>query len=101
MISLFGFTIPLLDFIYLITMFILWLGFSIAVGIGANTRGRRGVGWFFLAVLITPPLAGIVLLVLPSTAVRTLPLAGQGPKFEADGMLSGVPYRKERDGRIA
>jgi hypothetical protein len=43
----------------------LWVGFSVVVGVGANTRGRRGSGWGILALLISPLLAGSLLLALP------------------------------------
>lgn len=43
-------------------MFILfWFGFCIAVGVFASNKGRNGFGWFFLAVLISPMIAGIAL----------------------------------------
>jgi hypothetical protein len=42
-----------------------WIGFAIVVGVGANTRGRNGPGWGLLAVLISPLLAGLLLLALP------------------------------------
>jgi hypothetical protein len=38
-----------------------WLAFAIIVGIAAKKRNRSGVGWFFLAVLISPLLAGLAL----------------------------------------
>ena len=42
-----------------------WFGFAVIVGTGANTRGRNGVGWFVLALLISPLLAGLLALALP------------------------------------
>ena len=36
-----------------------WVALSIAVGAYGASKGRSGVGWFFLAVLISPLLAGI------------------------------------------
>jgi hypothetical protein len=45
------------------TIIALWLVLSIAVGIWADTRGRNGVGWFFLAALISPLLGAIFLAV--------------------------------------
>jgi hypothetical protein len=42
-----------------------WIGFAVVVGVGANTRGRNGPGWGLLAVLISPLLAGLLLLALP------------------------------------
>jgi hypothetical protein len=48
-------------------IFIFWLAFAIIVGVAANTRGRNGGGWFILAVLISPLLAGLLLLALPKS----------------------------------
>ena len=42
-----------------------WLMFTIIVGVAANTRGRSGVGWFLLAALISPLIAGLLVLALP------------------------------------
>jgi len=42
-----------------------WFMFAIIVGIAANTRGRSGFGWFLLAVVISPLLAGLLVLALP------------------------------------
>lgn len=36
---------------------IFWIGFSIAVGFFASSRGRSGFGWFLLACIISPLLA--------------------------------------------
>jgi hypothetical protein len=35
------------------------------VGVVASKRGRNGVGWFFLALFISPLIAGLLLLALP------------------------------------
>ncbi len=45
---------------------LVWLIFAVIVGAGANGRGRSGFGWFLLAVLISPLLALILLVVLPN-----------------------------------
>lgn len=42
-----------------------WIGFAIVVGVAAGGRGRSGVGWFLLALLVSPLLAGLLLLALP------------------------------------
>jgi hypothetical protein len=42
---------------------IFWIGLSMAVGAWASGRDRNGFGWFFLALLISPLLAGIFLLI--------------------------------------
>ena len=42
-----------------------WIGFAVVVGIAANNRGRNGAGWGLLSVVISPLLAGLLLLALP------------------------------------
>lgn len=42
---------------------------SIVMGVVAAIRGRNVFGWFFLSLLISPLLAVILLLVLPSKKV--------------------------------
>jgi hypothetical protein len=43
--------------------------------IAANTRGRSGLGWFLLAVLISPLLAGLLVVALPRLDTTTAALA--------------------------
>lgn len=42
-----------------------WLGLAVVVAVAANTRGRSGGGWFLLAIVISPLLAGLLVLALP------------------------------------
>jgi hypothetical protein len=44
---------------------IVWILLSVVVGVGANTRGRNGFGWFLLSLVISPLLAGLFLLASP------------------------------------
>jgi hypothetical protein len=46
-------------------IFVFWVLFAIIVGVAAGSRGRSGWGWFFLAVLISPLLAIILLALMP------------------------------------
>ena len=48
------------------TFFIFWLVFSVVVAIGAAGRGRHGAGWFLLSMVISPLLAFLLLMMLPS-----------------------------------
>lgn len=50
------------------TVFIFWVLFSVAVGVLAKNRGRSGIGWFFLSVLISPLLGLIFCLVTKDMA---------------------------------
>ena len=43
-----------------------WILFSVVIAIGAGSRGRSGIGWFFLSLIFSPLLALILLLLLPS-----------------------------------
>lgn len=54
-----------------------WVGGSIAVGVGASSRGRSGFGWFVLSLLISPLLALIVLALMPNLAEKAAALASQ------------------------
>ncbi len=49
---------------------LLWIVLAIAVGIIASQRGQNGGGWFVLAILITPLIAGIILFLLPDKHVE-------------------------------
>lgn len=52
----------------------IWLVFAIIVGVVANGRGRSAIGWFLLALLISPLIAIIVLLVMgPGTPAPGTP----------------------------
>lgn len=37
----------------------------VMVGVAANARGRSGLGWFALSLLVTPLIAGLLLLLMP------------------------------------
>lgn len=55
-----------------------WLGFSIAVAMFAHVRRNRdGVSWFFIALILSPLVAVVMLLILPKLAPRDqlMPLA--------------------------
>ena len=43
----------------------LWIVLAVFVGIAADRRGRGSLPWFALALVVSPLLAGVVLLVLP------------------------------------
>lgn len=45
---------------------VLWAIFAIVIAVGASSRGRSGFGWFILACVISPLIAGILLLLLPA-----------------------------------
>ena len=88
---------------------LIWLGLAVIVGVAANTRGRNGFGWFLLAVLISPLLAGLLVLALSRPAAGAADHQGSrqpsgevvtGAAFEPDGLYGGIPYRRRQDGTV-
>jgi hypothetical protein len=57
-----GLTLGLGD---IVNLLFIWLGFAIVVGIAAAHRGRKGAAWLLLAVVTSPLIAGLLVLVLP------------------------------------
>ena len=47
-------------------IFIFWFIFSVVIGVVASSKGRSGFGWWLLAMLISPLLALILVLVFPA-----------------------------------
>lgn len=59
--------------------FLFWVAFSIAVGMFAGTRrNRSGFGWFILAMIISPLLAGIFVAILKERSAQNIKLASSG-----------------------
>lgn len=111
----------------MIGIFLFWIICAGIVAAAAEGRGRSGAGWFFLAIIISPLLALVLVLVIPNlkwsagaikidrgsrAAPPPLPrqyLGGRSDRvtidrtprpFEADGVYAGVPYRVADDGSI-
>jgi len=62
-----------------------WIGFSVVVGVASDTRGRNGAGWCMLALVLTPLLAGALLLALPRrTNIEPFAPVPAGPKPSTD-----------------
>ena len=52
-------------------IFIFWLALAILVGIYASSRGRSGVGFFFIAVVLSPLVGFIIVLVVAPIRANT------------------------------
>lgn len=46
------------------SLLLFWVLFAGVVGLAAHARGRSGIGWFFIGVLVSPVLALIAVLVM-------------------------------------
>lgn len=88
-----------------------WIALAVVVGVAANARGRNGYLWFFIAVVVSPLIALLLVLVMQnlrqsSTLVtstadsRAAALGDVGAPFEPDDVLAGIPYRTLRDGSV-
>lgn len=63
--------------VLLLSPFILWIGFSVIPAAIASKRGRSGVGWFFLGLLISPLLATILVLAVKDLSKKLCDACGQ------------------------
>lgn len=101
---------------------IVWVFCSFIVAAAAGARGRSGVGWFLLAMVVSPILALVFVLVIPNLRdeKRAEELAGLTRRisetqvreripprfdrdekpFEPDGVFAGFPYQVAEDGSV-
>jgi hypothetical protein len=49
----------------MLTAIIIWLALAIVIGVAAARRGRSGLGWLFLSLILSPLIAAILLALLP------------------------------------
>ena len=73
-------------------IFIFWLLFAVAVGAIASSKGRSGIGWFLLAVIISPLIAVIIVAIIGEIGE---------PALSADRTYFGVPYEERRSGEVS
>ena len=83
----------------LVICLVIWLVFSIAVGVGAANRKRFGFGWFLFAILISPLVAGFILLLLGEKKKQSRP-NGMG-SVEASSPFAKQPPKKSDWSKVA
>ena len=49
-----------------VAIFMLWVSFAVGIGFWADARGRDAGLFFFLAVILSPLLAALILLITPN-----------------------------------
>ena len=52
------------------SLIVLWLMFAVAVGVIANVKGRSFSFWFFLSIILSPLIAGLIVVALGLEAVN-------------------------------
>ena len=63
--------------------FLFWFIFSILCGVYANSKGRSGIGFFFLSLLLSPLIGFIVALIVKEntkTVEQNILVSGEGKK---------------------
>ena len=63
-------------------LLIIWVIFAVIVGAAASGRGRSVAGWIVLAILISPLLALILLVVMPNLRDQRAREAAHGQQLE-------------------
>jgi len=61
-----------------VTLFLAWGILSLFVGVAANSRGRNGVGWFLISLLISPLFGLLFLIAMPIKTPRLPPKRASG-----------------------
>jgi hypothetical protein len=49
----------------MLTAIIIWLALAIVIAVAAARRGRSGLGWLFVSLILSPLIAAILLVLLP------------------------------------
>lgn len=64
---------------------VLWIVFSILVGVYASSKRRSGIGWFALSMVISPLIAFVIVAVagLPQGELKKCPNCVEEVKAEA------------------
>jgi len=66
-------------------IFIIWIIFSVLVGVYASAKKRSGVGWFFVSLILSPLIGFLIIfsIGLPGGQVKKCPKCAEQVKSEA------------------
>lgn len=56
--------------------FIVWCVLAVLVGVAAGQRGRSGIGFFVLSMVVSPLAGGLFLALMPNLAPPPVPASG-------------------------
>lgn len=57
----------------MLTAIIIWLALAIVIGVAAARRGRSGLGWLFLSLILSPLIAAILSPLIAAILLAILP----------------------------
>ena len=88
----------LMDFYWL--WWVLWFLFSVLIGYGAKARGRDGLTWFLLALVLSPLIGLIGLLAVPDKRREALQKAAADDAVEEPAQAIQTPSSTGSDAEV-
>ena len=76
---------------------VIWLGLCLVIAFGASSRGRSGVGWFFLSALVSPIIGVIVLVCLPAKVKPADTISAPVIDENDEEVKKFIEWRKQQD----
>ena len=73
-------------------VFIIWFMFAVLVGALASSKGRSGLLWWGFAMILSPLIAGILLLIIPSVEQKQI---SQAQATGSSGDFKKCPFCAE------
>lgn len=64
--------------------FLTWFVLCILVGYWAHTRGRFGLGWGIISLMLSPLIGGLIIAILPKAGKAALPRDEMGNTISPD-----------------
>ena len=79
-----------------------WIIFAVIIGIAASSRGRNGIGWFLISVLLSPLLGLLLLIALPrqdaeARAIAAMAMGAARPHDSPTKTFRTTAVRDKRD----
>lgn len=88
----------------MVELFLFWVGITVAIGFLARRYGRIWLGWCFLSIVLSPVVAGAILLAVgprsPANRQAIAPTKKASRAFRCDGVFDGLPYQVTPDNEI-
>lgn len=76
---------------------IFWLVLCFVIAAGASSRGRSGVGWFFISALVSPIIGTIILVCLPRVEKPADKISAPVIDENDEEIKRFIEWRKQQD----